>query len=68
MLLSHLYNDLQDRKTFKLSGNAKDLTFLSAGFSNWKDATVGFTNHEKSTTYRLAVEVVVKCTKILEKC
>ena len=32
----------------KLSGNARDSTFLSAGFSNWKEATVGFTNHEKS--------------------
>ena len=44
----------------KLSGNAKDSAFLSeAGFSNWKGATVGFANHEKSATHKRAVEVVV---------
>ena len=43
----------------KLSGNAKDSAFLSEGFSNWKDATVGFANHEKSATHKRAVEVVV---------
>ena len=43
----------------KLSGNAKDSAFLSEGFSNWKDATVGFANYEKSATHKRAVEVVV---------
>ena len=43
----------------KLSGNVKESTFLSTGFSNWKDAAVGFINHEKSTKHKLAVEVVV---------
>ena len=43
----------------KLSGNAKDSAFLSGGFSNWKDATVGFANHEKSATHKLAVEAVL---------
>ena len=43
----------------KLSGNAIESTFLSTGFSNWKDATVGFTNHEKSAMHKLAVEVAV---------
>ena len=43
----------------KFFGNAKDSTFLSGGFSNWKDATVGFHNHEKSATHKLAVEVVL---------
>ena len=43
----------------KLFGNVKDSAFLSEGFSNWKDATVGFANHEKSTTHKRAVEVVV---------
>ena len=28
----------------KLSSSTKDLAFLSEGFSNWKDATVGFDN------------------------
>ena len=32
---------------------------MSEGFSNWKDATIGFANHEKSTTHKCAVEVVV---------
>ena len=44
----------------KLSGNAKDSAFLGkARFSNWKDATVGFANHEKSATHKRAMEVVV---------
>ena len=43
----------------KLSGNAKDSAFLSEAFSNWKDATIGFANHKKSTTHKRAVEVVV---------
>ena len=43
----------------KFSGNAKDSPFLSGGYSNWKDATVGFHNHEKSATHKLAVEVVL---------
>ena len=43
----------------KLSGNSKDSSFLFGGFSNWKDATIGFTNHEKSATHKLAVEVVI---------
>ena len=46
----------------KLFGNAKDLGFLSEGFSNWTDATIGFANHEKSTTHKCAVEVVVTLT------
>ena len=32
---------------------------MSEGFSNWKDATVGFANHEKFATHKHAVEVVV---------
>ena len=44
----------------KLFGNAKDSAFLSkVRFSNWKDATVGFANHEKSATHKHAMEVVV---------
>ena len=43
----------------KLSDNAKDSAFLSEGFSNWKDATVGFANHKKSATHKRAMEVVV---------
>ena len=38
----------------KLSGNAKDLAFLSEEFSNWKDGTAGFANHKKSATHKCA--------------
>ncbi len=41
------------------TGNAKDSVFLCGGFSNWKDATVSFINHEKTSTHKLAVDVVV---------
>ena len=41
------------------SGNVKDLAFLFAGFSNWKDATVAFVTHEKNTTHERAVESVI---------
>ena len=37
---------------------------MSEGFSNWKDATVGFANHEKSATHKRAVEVVVTLSQI----
>jgi len=33
--------------------------FLFAGFSNWKDATVAFVSHKKSTTQKRAVESVI---------
>ena len=49
-------------KTSKLklsSGNVKDLAFLFAGFSNWKDATFAFARHEKSTTHKRAVESII---------
>lgn len=43
----------------KVSGNVKDSSFLYGAFSNWKDATLGFCNHEKSSTHKPAVDVVV---------
>ena len=46
----------------KLSGNAKRFGIFERGVSNWKDATVGFANHEKSATHKRAVEVVVTLT------
>ena len=49
-------------KTGKLTsskGNMKDSAFLYNGFCNWKDATIGFENHEKSTTHKKAVETVI---------
>ena len=32
---------------------------MTRGFSNWKDGTVAFRNHEKSASHREAVEVIV---------
>ena len=48
----------------KLGGNMKDSIFLSGGFSNWKDATVGFVKHEKTMTHKIAVDLieVLPCT------
>ena len=31
---------------------------MTRGFSNWKDGTIAFRNHEKSTCHREAVEVI----------
>lgn len=41
------------------AGNAQDSSFISGGFSNWKDATRCFTNHEKTATHKKAVEVMI---------
>ena len=49
-------------KTGKLTsskGNVKDSAFLYNGFCNWKDATIGFENHKKSTTHKKALESVI---------
>ena len=43
----------------KLGGNMKDSILLSDGFSNWKDATVRFVNHEKTMTHKIAVDLIV---------
>ena len=43
----HTYVSTMKTGKIKLSGNAKDSAFLSEGFFNWKDATVGFANHKK---------------------
>lgn len=59
--LAFCHTCIQAVKTgkMKVSGNAKDSSFLYGGFSNWKDATLGFCNHEKSSTHKTAVDVVV---------
>ena len=36
-----------------------DITFISAGFTNWKDATSIFRKHEGSECHRAAVEAIV---------
>lgn len=42
-----------------ITGNVQDSTFVSGGFSNWKDASRCFNNHEKTTTHKTAVEMVI---------
>ena len=37
--------------------NRGDALFVSKGFSNWKDATIGFKNHEASTSHKEALQV-----------
>eukprot|EP00117_Sycon_ciliatum_P008412 scpid101383/ scgid11122/ Zinc finger MYM-type protein 1 len=36
-----------------------DTAFVSSGFCNWKDATVGFKNHETSSHHRDAVKMLL---------
>ena len=42
-----------------ITGNVQESTFVSVGFSNWKDTSRCFNNHEKSTTHKTAVEMVI---------
>lgn len=46
----------------KVTGNARDSAFLYGGYSNWKDATVSFGNHEKTSTHKTAVDVTLPAT------
>ena len=41
------------------AGNVQDSTFISKGFSNGKDASRCFSNHEKTTPHRTAVELMI---------
>ena len=50
---------LKTGKLISLKGNVKDSAFLYNGFCNWKDATIGFENHEECTTHKKAVETVI---------
>ena len=36
----------------KMQLNRGDVAFTSKGFSNWKDATIGFKNHEAFASFR----------------
>ena len=38
----------------------KEPAFINSGFSNWKDATARFINHEKSMCHKIAVDIIVK--------
>ena len=39
--------------------NRGDVAFTSKGFSNWKDVTIGFKNHEASASHKEAVQVTL---------
>ena len=43
----------------KLKAANKDLSFISKGYSNWKDATEAFRMHEKSKCHQDANQVIV---------
>ena len=39
--------------------NRGDASFVSKGFSNWKDGTIEFKNHEASASHKEALQVVI---------
>ena len=43
----------------KVTGNVQDSSFLTGGFSNWRDASRCFSNHEQTTMHKTAVEYMV---------
>ena len=58
MLLPYLCIHPEDRKN-EILWECQGFTISSGSYSDWKDATVGFHNYEKSATHKLAVEVVL---------
>ena len=44
-------------KQKKMESNAEP-SFISSGYSNWKDATVAFKKHQLSACYHKAVDVI----------
>ena len=51
----------------KLRTKYKDAAFISRGFNNWKDGTVGFTKHEGSECHKEAVQVIPHETRNVGK-
>ena len=43
----------------KMQLNRGDTSFVSKGFSNWKDGTIGFKNHEASASHKEALQVTL---------
>ncbi len=41
------------------STHLKEGAFIDNGFSNWKDATARFRNHEKSMCHKIAVDNII---------
>ena len=48
----------------RLSSSTVDKAFIVTGFSNWKDATIRFKNHESSGCHREAVERAITLPKV----
>ena len=46
-------------KSKRMERSRGDLAFTSNGFKNWKDATIGFKNHEASASHKEALQVVM---------
>jgi len=47
----------------KLRCKSLDPSFVSQGFSNWKDATMLFSKHEESGCHKDAVQVIITIPK-----
>ena len=55
------YNNIQlsnDKSKINEGQKYKDTAFISGGFNNWKDGTVGFTKHEVSDCHKETVQVM----------
>ena len=53
---------VRELKTGKINvttGRTKESSFAIGGFLNWMDATVACLKHESSSTYKLAVNIVL---------
>ena len=50
----------------KLSASCKELTYISNGYTNWKDAINNFTQHEKSKCHAESVLKIVTVPKTMK--
>ena len=57
VLLCHVW--VSALKSKRMERSRGDLAFTSNGFKNWKDATIGFKNHEASASHKEALQVVM---------
>ena len=50
-----------------ITSTKMEMSFISTGFSNWKDASKRFSNHENSDSHKEAVErmsIMTKCPDV----
>jgi len=50
----------------KMQLNRGDASFVSKGFSNWKDGTIGFKNPKASASHKEALQVVIVYRQLLQ--